>query len=133
VLVVATVNIAAAVIGALFIAAAVALGDWLGKRFGRLTRPPGQRGVSLRQALSRNREQLRNELTPGERRFLYSYTLMGIVLPPVAIGLLVFGSGAARGAGIGLILLALVVMAVPISPFLRARVRRRERDASEGE
>jgi hypothetical protein len=108
--------------------AASAVGVWLGKR---LTRRPGEPQVSLREKLRRDRAQLRQELTPGERRFFYAYMLLSAPLAPVAVGLVVFGSGATRAVGIGLLLAALVVMAVPISPFLRARVRRRQQDASE--
>jgi Zn-dependent protease with chaperone function len=43
--------------------------------------------------------------------------------------LLLFGSGATHGIGIALLAIGLLAMAVPISPFLRARVRRREAQA----
>lgn len=39
-------------------------------------------------------------------------------------GVVLLDNGAARGVGIALLVLALLGMAVPISPFLRARVRR---------
>jgi hypothetical protein len=129
-LVVATIHIAAAVIAAFVIAGAVALGVRLGKRLGRLIRPPGQRGGSLRQTMRHSHAQLRKELTPNERRFYYGYIVVGMVVPSAAIWLLFLGRGTARAVGIGLLLLALLVMAVPISPFLRARVRRRERASS---
>ncbi len=46
----------------------------------------------------------------------------------VAIGPLVLGSGSTiRGIGIGLLLVTLVLYTIPVSPILRARVRRRER------
>jgi hypothetical protein len=127
---VAAVNIAAVVIFVLIIAGSVVVGAWLGKRLTRLTKRPGAPDVSLRESVKLQRAQLQIELTPGERRFAYGYTALGVILPPTAIGLVVFGTGSTRGVGIGLLLLALLVMAVPISPFLRARVRRRER-ASE--
>jgi len=69
---------------------------WLGKRLTRLTRQPGEPEVRLREELRRNRAQLRRELTPGERRFLYGYTLLSTLLAPVAIALLVLGSGTTR-------------------------------------
>lgn len=129
-LVVAALRIAGALIAVLLIASSVAVGVWLGKRLGKR---PGEPQVSLRENLRRSRAQTRKLLTPGERRFAYGYTVLGIVLPPLAIGLLVFGAGSARGVGIGLLIVALGMMAVPISPFLRARVRRRERRNSDGE
>jgi hypothetical protein len=76
--------------------------------------------------LRRTRAQLREQLTPGERLFYYAYALTSPLLAPVGIGLLVFGSHSTHAIGIGVLLLALLVMAVPISPFLRARIRRRE-------
>jgi hypothetical protein len=48
------------------------------------------------------------------------------LLAPVGVVLLIVGSGAAHGVGIALLVLGLLAMAVPISPLLRARVRRRE-------
>jgi len=48
------------------------------------------------------------------------------LLAPVGVVLLIMGSGAAHDVGIALLIFALLAMAVPISPFLRARVRRRE-------
>jgi hypothetical protein len=129
-LVVAALSIAGAVIAVSLIAGSVAVGVWLGKRLGKR---PGEPHVSLRENLRRSRAQTRKQLTPGERRFAYGYTAVGIVLPPLAIGLLVFGVGSTRGVGIGLLIVALGMMAVPISPFLRARVRRRERGDSDSE
>lgn len=61
--------------------------------------------------------------------FAWSYTVLASLLAPVGVLLLIAGSGAARGVGIALLVLALLVMAVPISPLLRARVRRREAPA----
>lgn len=68
-------------------------------------------------------------LTRGERVFAWSYTLLVSLLAPVGVVLLITGSGAAHGVGIALLVLGLLAMAVPISPFLRARVRRREAGA----
>jgi hypothetical protein len=129
--VVAALNIANAVTAVLIIAGSAAGGVWLGKRLTGLLRRPGEPQPSLRESLKRNRAQTRKLLTPGERRFAYGYTLVSGLLPAVAIGLLVFGTSTTRAVGAGLLLFALVLMAVPISPFLRARVRRRERRASD--
>jgi Zn-dependent protease with chaperone function len=46
------------------------------------------------------------------------------------VALLVWGKGAGRGVGIALLIVALLVVAIPISPFLRARIRRREARAA---
>lgn len=46
------------------------------------------------------------------------------VLPALTFGLLRFGD--MRGVGIGLAFVTLVVYAVPMTPILRARVRRRQ-------
>jgi len=73
------------------------------------------------------RGELRKQLTVGERFAAYGYVLLTFLLPPLAIGLLVFGTEGAQPVGIGLLLLALVLFAIPISPILRARVRRRAR------
>jgi hypothetical protein len=121
--VIAAVTILSVVATAAIVAVCAAFGGWLAKR---LTRRPGEPGVRLRDALRRRRAELREQLTPGERRFFYGYGLVSPLLAPVGIGLLVFGSHDTRGVGIGLLLVALLVMAVPISPFLRARIRRRE-------
>jgi hypothetical protein len=72
-------------------------------------------------------------VTRGERVFARSYTLLASLLVPVAIVLLIVGSGAAHGVGIALLVVGLLAMAVPISPFLRARVRRREARAGRGQ
>jgi hypothetical protein len=48
------------------------------------------------------------------------------LLAPLGVTLLVFAGHAARGAELACVLVGLVLMAVPISPFLRARLRRRE-------
>lgn len=66
------------------------------------------------------------QLTPGERIFLRVWMLVIMVLP-IASGLLaVLGRGTVRVVGIVLLILALFLTAVPISPFVNARVRRRE-------
>jgi len=52
------------------------------------------------------------------------------LLVPVGVVLLIVGSGAAHGVGIASLLVGPLAMAVPISPFLKARVRRREAQVS---
>jgi hypothetical protein len=80
----------------------------------------------LRSNLARQREERRRLLTRGERIFGWSFS----VLPPLvvlgAVLLLLAGTGPVRDVGIGLLVLALLAMVVPVSPVLRARVRRRE-------
>jgi hypothetical protein len=71
--------------------------------------------------------------TRGERIVVWSYTVIVSLFAPAGVVLLMWGSGAARSVGIALLVVGLVVMAVPISPFLRARVRRREADAERGQ
>lgn len=78
----------------------------------------------IRSGLRQGREERRRLLTRGERVFAWSYTMLVSLLAPAGVVLLVFDNGAARGVGIALLVLALLGMAVPISPFLRARVRR---------
>lgn len=119
----AAFTVAGAIALVAIVALSVALGGWLGRR---LTRRPGQPEVRLRDSLRSSRAQLREQLTPGERRFFYVYALASPLLLPTGIGLVVFGSHSTRSVGIGVLLLALLVMAVPVSPFLRARIRRRE-------
>ena len=89
--------------------------------------------VPLVSHLRRILGELRGQLTAGERFAAYSYLLLTSLLPPLAVGLLLLGPGSTRPVGIGLLLVALVLLAVPISPILRARVRRREERSSEGE
>lgn len=69
-------------------------------------------------------------LTRGERAFLSVWALVALGSPPVGVVLLVYGSGT-RTAGIVLLGVALLTSAVPVSPFLRARVRRREKERAE--
>jgi hypothetical protein len=58
--------------------------------------------------------------------FWYGMGVLVTLLPPLAIGLLAFGGEGVRPVGIGLLFAALVVYAVPVSPILHARIRRRE-------
>jgi hypothetical protein len=74
----------------------------------------------------RIRSELREQLTQGERAFWYGMVVLVFVLPTLAIGVLILGGSDLRGLGIGLLFLTIVVYAVPVSPILRARVRRRE-------
>lgn len=82
--------------------------------------------VPFRGSVRRIRSELRAQLTPGERVFYYSWTILILVLPLSAGGLTVLGRRAVRGAGIGLLFLTIVVYAVPVSPILQRRIRRRE-------
>jgi hypothetical protein len=72
----------------------------------------------------RHREERRRLLTRGERIFGWAFS----VLPPplVLVAVLLMTHGASKAIGIGLLILSLVMAAVPASPILRARVRRRE-------
>jgi hypothetical protein len=72
-------------------------------------------------------------LTRGERVFAWSYTVLSSLLIPLGVVLLLAGSGATHGIGIALLVIGLLTMAVPISPLLRARVRRREAQAGRGQ
>jgi hypothetical protein len=82
--------------------------------------------------LRHGREEQRRLLTRGERVFAWGYTLVASLLVPVGVALLIVGSGAAHGVGIALLVVGLLAMVVPISPFLRARVRRREARVDRG-
>ncbi len=75
--------------------------------------------------MKRRREERRRLLTRGERAFAWSLTFAPSLLVLGGISLLVWGKGAGHGVGIALLIVALLLMAVPISPFLQARVRRR--------
>lgn len=59
--------------------------------------------------------------------------IVSALLAPVGIALLVFGGDAARRVALACVLVGLVLMVVPISPFLRARLRRREAREHSGE
>ena len=82
--------------------------------------------MSLWGKLRRDRAQLRTQLTTRERVVFYLYGWLGLLLPLVG-GVLIVASSATRGIGVGLLVLAVLVMAVPISPIMRARIRRREK------
>jgi hypothetical protein len=87
----------------------------------------------IRSGLKRGREERRRVLTRGERVFAWSYTVLSSLLIPAGVVLLLAGSGATHGVGIALLVIGLLAMAVPISPLLRARVRRRESQAARDE
>jgi hypothetical protein len=80
----------------------------------------------VRSALKRRREERRRLLTRGERALAWSLAFAPSLLAVGGVALLVRGRGAGHGAGIVLLVVALFLMAVPISPFLQARVRRRK-------
>lgn len=84
----------------------------------------------VRSALKRGREQRRGLLTRRERAFAWSLAVAPGLLALGGIALLVWGKGTGRSVGIALLIVALLLMAIPISPFLRARVRRREARAA---
>src|SRR5438105_3239401 len=72
--------------------------------------------------MRRNRDARRELLTSGERAVGWLLAFLPTLLTVGGLALLISAHGAARGVGIGL----LILMAVPVSPLLRARVRRRE-------
>ena len=77
--------------------------------------------------MRRNREARRRLLTREERMNGWGFAF----LPPmlVFVGVVVLAIGAEKGLGIALLVVGLLLMLVPISPILRARVRRREERA----
>ena len=79
------------------------------------------------------REQVREQLTSGERVVYYGFVASIFVLPLAAVGVLVYGGSSMRGLGIGLLFATLVVYAVPVAPIMKARVRRRRQRAGESE
>jgi hypothetical protein len=86
--------------------------------------------MSLWEKLKRNQEQIGALLTPAERLFAYSWLSLTMVLP-FAGAILIGAGGGTRRIGIGLLVAGLVFVAVPISPILRARIRRREQENAE--
>jgi hypothetical protein len=57
---------------------------------------------------------------------LYLGTAVGCLVSAVGLGLTIFGSGTVRVIGAGLLVAFIVLWAVPLSPILQARRRRRE-------
>jgi hypothetical protein len=105
------------------------LGLWTARKQGSI--PQGESGISyLRAGLRRSRKARRELLTPGERVAAWTMVFLSVVLAPAGVIILLSGGSSLRLVGIALLVLALVVMAVPISPVLRARVRRRQRASS---
>jgi hypothetical protein len=80
--------------------------------------------ANLRETMRRHREARRKLLTRGERIFGWSFSMLPPIL--VFIGVLLLISGGTLAVGIALLILGLLMLAVPTSPILRARVRRRE-------
>jgi hypothetical protein len=65
-----------------------------------------------------------------ERVVGWSLEVLPSLLLIGGVVLLVWGTGSGHGVGVALLIVALFVMAAPISPFLKARVRRREARAA---
>lgn len=84
----------------------------------------------VRSAVKRRREERRRLLIRGERALAWTLAFAPSLLLLGGIALLVWGKGAGHGVGIALLIVALLLMAVPISPFLQARVRRRKGQAA---
>jgi hypothetical protein len=87
-----------------------------------------------RRRRSRRKKTLREEwsqLTLGERLVTGQWMLLTLVLPTAGGVVTVLGSGATRTIGIALLLVGLIMCAIPISPFLKARIRRRQRASAD--
>jgi hypothetical protein len=76
---------------------------------------------NLPRNMRRLREIRRKRLTRGERTLGWTLALGPGVLVVIAVALLLFDQ--ARAVGIALLIVALVVIAVPISPLLGAKAR----------
>jgi hypothetical protein len=74
---------------------------------------------------SATRAEIRAQLTAGERAFLWVWMVVLCVLPTGAGCLVIFGRGTARAVGVVLLFVSLVLLAIPISPFLRRRIQTR--------
>jgi hypothetical protein len=102
------------------------LGLWAARKQGRI--PQGESGIGhLRAGMRRRRRARRELLTLGERVVAWTMVFLSAVLAPAGVIILLLGGSGPRSVGIALLVLALFVMAVPISPILQARVRRRQR------
>jgi hypothetical protein len=109
----------------------VGLGVWLALWDARKrgTIPRGGSAIDHVRAGMRRRRRVRRELlTLGERVVVWTMLFLGSTLAPAGVIILLSAGSSLRPVGIALLVLALVVMAVPISPILQARVRRRQRD-----
>ncbi|HEY0516965.1 MAG TPA: hypothetical protein VGD00_07575 [Solirubrobacteraceae bacterium] len=104
-----------------------ALGIWGSRKLGVDTRP-----AALREGARMRRGWRRDHLSRGERVVLRA-AMLSTLLAAAGIFLLVFGGRGARTGAIVLLALGLLVTAVPVSPFLRARLRRRERNRDQSE
>jgi hypothetical protein len=82
----------------------------------------------IRANLRRGRGERRKLLTKPERFVAWTFALLPGPLALVGVVLLIGGRSGARVVGI-VLALSLLGMTVPISPFLKARVRRREAGA----
>lgn len=105
-------------------------GVWLAMRMARKQGqiPHGEPALGyLRARLRRSRQTRRELLTRGERIVAWTTVLMSVVLVPAGVVILLSGDSGLHFVGIAMLVLALVVAAVPISPILQARVRRRQR------
>lgn len=102
------------------------LGLWVARKRGLI--PQGESGIGfLRDGMRRNRRARRELLTRGERVLAWTMVLLSAALAPAGVTILLSGGSSLRSVGIAMLVLGLVVMAVPISPILQARVRRRQR------
>ena len=109
------------------------LGAWFAMQMARRQGTIPQDGLAighLRAGIRRNRRRRRELLTFGERIVAWTITLLPTILVPAGVIILISGNSSLRYLGIAMLLLALVVAAVPISPILQARVRRRQRGSN---
>jgi hypothetical protein len=83
--------------------------------------------TEVRSSFKQKRDERRRLLTRGERLLAWSFAILPAPLVLAAVLVLLQRS---RAIGIALLVLAIVMTAVPISPVLSARVRRRERDGT---
>jgi hypothetical protein len=105
------------------------LGLWMSRKQGYI--PPAESGMRyVRAALRRQRQRRRALLTRRERILAWTMVFLSVGLAPAGVIILLSGGASLRSVGIALLVLALVVMAVPISPILQARVRRRQQTSS---
>ncbi len=81
----------------------------------------------LRAGLRSRRQARRKLLTLKELTVAWAKVLLSVVLIPAGVIVLLAGGSGLHGLGIVLLVLGLVVMAIPISPILQTRVRRRQR------
>ncbi len=115
-----------------FIAAGMWLGVWQAHKRGVIPEEGSAIG-QLRVGVRRSRKVRRELLTLGERVFAWTMTLFGVIAVPAGIIILLSGDSGLRAMGIGLLIVALVVTAVPVSPILQARVRRRQQATGDQE